>query len=97
MTNTNIPLIRTVRIDARVEKSDGRELASDPIPCECCGRLVKKVHVLSNGNRVGSECAENIELVSHAVRNGATATDSLLYQFHVTKKQAAYLRAAGVI
>jgi len=31
--------------------------ADEKYPCDCCGRKIKNVDVMSNGMRVGSECS----------------------------------------
>lgn len=87
--------VRVARIEKRVERSDGRELSSDPLPCDCCGKLAKKVYHLTDGRRVGSSCASAIETVTAVVARGGVVTDALLYQFRVNKTQQAYLRAEG--
>lgn len=40
------------RVDTlKVERCDGG------FDCQCCGRNIRKVHLLSTGHKVGSECA----------------------------------------
>ena len=59
MTTADKATLRIQR-EYRIGYNDDEGIAAtvgDLIECECCGRKISKVTVLTNGLRVGSECA----------------------------------------
>ena len=60
------------------------ETCDDGYPCQCCGRVVKKVHVMANGLNLGSECAAWL------------ATPAYRYGRKPAKKVAALLATCGI-
>ena len=56
MTTTQLLIAKEYKIG----RNDDEGIAATEgnlIECECCGRKIAKVTVLSNGGKVGSECA----------------------------------------
>lgn len=59
MTTTEKQILSLVR-EYRIGDNSDEGIAAtvgDLIECECCSRKISRVSVLSNGLRVGSECA----------------------------------------
>jgi len=44
------------------------ERLEERINCDCCGKGLLKAHYLSNGDTVGSECAQEIEMTWDRIR-----------------------------
>ncbi len=42
--------------DIRVDPKTGQKSDVSPVECMCCGRKIHKVHELTNGDIIGSEC-----------------------------------------
>lgn len=86
----------TLRIsqEYRIGHNDDEGVAAtigDLIECECCGRKIARVTVLSNGAKVGSECA------TYLTRPDLRKTEDEI-QFYLgrrNKKADAYLLAGN--
>lgn len=92
--------IRRIRTESLVEREDGQIVGYlPPVACECCGKLCTvKVVCLSDGTRVGSDCATVIELVaSTAAATGKPVTLSHAEFFGANKKQIKHLRACALV
>lgn len=60
MTTTEAPARLYIAREYRIGDNSDEGIAAadtDLIECECCGRRIARVTVLSNGARVGSECS----------------------------------------
>lgn len=70
--------------------------------CDCCGRMIKKINILNNGAKVGSECRLSIEDMSRMYTFEAqhdtnkfdeVCTPNRMYVNRITKKQLAFFKA----
>lgn len=89
-TKPSLSISRTYKIGQTDEEGIAATIG-DLIPCECCGRKISKVSILSNGLRVGSECADYLTMP-----NLRETPESIRFYFgRVNKKADAYLSVHG--
>ena len=96
-TNTATDRIRLIVVkEYRIGHNDDEGIAAtigDLIECECCGKKIARVNKLSNGGRVGSECA------TYLTRPDLRETDEKVtfYFGRRSKKADTYLVAVNAI
>jgi hypothetical protein len=81
------------RYDIRpIDFASGKRLAiptEQQETCQCCGKRIVKVVKLTNGDKIGSECANLVDLFRFYSNDNIKASAA----FGVSEKQASYFRS----
>lgn len=92
--------VKRVKVESLAEVVDGQVVATaGPERCGCCGRAcVRRIVVMSDGSRLGEDCAEVVDLVTGAATvDGVLAFDAARFSASLglmaNRRQGAYLTA----
>ena len=47
-----------------VKDDDGTKIRQETVYCDCCGRMLDKVYIMTDGQQLGIECAKELSTCS---------------------------------